>query len=579
MDQQSPPRTETESLAARSAAAVQALRDRAQKSLEERQSRLAELEERIAAQLDLVGAELAREAAIAQTAETSDELASIEEMRREFDRERDEWRACREAQEAEIAASREQIEQRTSELASESTELESHRVELEQQRTELEAAREQFRSEQEATERADREELEQLRSQLGGEEEKWQAEAKALESRLQEQSQQIEQLCQERDALQARIDDLEQAAVESASALREWEIQAAEWQVEREKLTDDRDRSTAGLDELRREWEVRAAEWQVEREKLAEDRDRLVGAAAEDLRLELGAAREQEAAARAELAEVTPKFDLALEDVRRLQERIRDLEQELADRPELAESDDSNLIPLQNERNALLERVLELESQLERRSSGEDGDSGQELSDLQRRFEMAVDDVRQLKTEKEKLEQQLKAARSTSAVAAEPAGSDWEVQKRMLLASLEGEEVPTPERQEERASIEDTIRITDDIIAEKDRILLELQAQLDAAANESPAEKVLRGDDLIRAERERLATLESEVNEKLRAAELELSTARAKLARQESELEKHRVELEALKNAGFGQAASGVVQAPVKRRWLDKLGLGGDDGK
>ena len=82
---------------------------------------------------------------------------------------------------------------------------------------------------------------------------------------------------------------------------------------------------------------------------------------------------------------------------------------------------------------------------------------------------------------------------------------------------------------------------------------------------------------MIRAERERLASLEDQWQEKLRQAELELSLERAKIARTQNELAEQQLELETLRAAverATGEAGAGET----RQNWLNKLGLGGDQG-
>ena len=90
-------------------------------------------------------------------------------------------------------------------------------------------------------------------------------------------------------------------------------------------------------------------------------------------------------------------------------------------------------------------------------------------------------------------------------------------------------------------------------------------------------EEVLSADELVAAERERLAKLQTEWEEKLRAAELEFSVERAKLAREQAALKERLFQLQKLEAQGAGLAAEGGDMKP-RRRWLDALGLG-DDGK
>ncbi len=184
--------------------------------------------------------------------------------------------------------------------------------------------------------------------------------------------------------------------------------------------------------------------------------------------------------------------------------------------------------------------------------------SSEETAELQRRFEMAVEDLRQLKREKAQLEEQLAGASPMAA----PVGdeNDWEAQKRRLLASLEDEALEgqmSPERQQQRATIEGTISITDEVIAGKDEVIAELRRRL-ASAPDSGAEAAVvidhafDDDERLENERARLAELEGQLREKLRQSELELSVERAKLSRQQTELERKRIDLEALRGSHPG---------------------------
>jgi chromosome segregation ATPase len=564
MEQRSPNRTETEALAAQSAAAVRALRDRAQRVLDERGKRLTELEERIAAQLEIVGEELGRDTSTPLPTPSTEELESLELERSQLEQEKTEWVTLRQQQEAKLLAARQEIEERSSSLTSEAAALEATKVELarsqaqlaadrnqaesqlqaiQRERAELEAAVAHFRTEQESTGQGGREELNQLERQLENERTGWRSERKQLEAAARAQIHEVEGLRLELDKAERRqLDLIESAKSDEVSVRNEMEAQAAAWQHERAQLKEERDTLADELQGIRRK---------------------------------LDRSLQQESSASKGLGEVVAKFELAMEDVRRLRGRLAELEQELEARPTADLSELPELIHLRSEREQLVEKVQALELQLSKASPAS---SDQEVSDLRRRFEMAVEDVRQLKTEKAKLEEQLASSRRSPALVADPSSSDWAAQKLRLLASLEGEEPTTPERRKELTSIEGTIRITDEVVADKDRTIEALQQRLEEAGSRSSDEHVVDSDELICAERERLAALESEVNEKLRTAELELSTSRAKLARQEAELEKLRGDLEVFKQAGLVPNTGGGTPSPPRRRWLDKLGLGGDEG-
>jgi hypothetical protein len=84
---------------------------------------------------------------------------------------------------------------------------------------------------------------------------------------------------------------------------------------------------------------------------------------------------------------------------------------------------------------------------------------------------------------------------------------------------------------------------------------------------------LLDNDEVIRQHRQKIAQIEQELDAKLRAAELELSVERAKMARQKVELDQLRVELE----SGRDSATGGDTGGGPKRRWLSKLGLSGEE--
>ncbi|HCK42640.1 MAG TPA: hypothetical protein DHW22_13525 [Planctomycetaceae bacterium] len=268
------------------------------------------------------------------------------------------------------------------------------------------------------------------------------------------------------------------------------------------------------------------------------------------------------------------KFELALADVQKLKRENAELNSELASRSAASDESSPELVSLRSERDALADRVFKLEN-----SPPEviDGDLQQEISDLQRRFELAADDVRQLKQINSKLQEQL----SQQPLAAEdPAidGSDWQAQKSRLLAELDAEEQSslTDERRAARATIEGTIMLTDQVVAEKDKQIAELQASLEARPAKAEIEtmkhaiqeEICSNDELIQTERRRLEKLQQEWQEKLRSAELEISVDRAKLARERSDLEER---LAGLQDTQYDSNSD--ARGKPRHRWLSALGL------
>jgi chromosome segregation ATPase len=292
-----------------------------------------------------------------------------------------------------------------------------------------------------------------------------------------------------------------------------------------------------------------------------------------------------------EYAELEHKFELAVADAHKLKRENSTLREDLAARPEASDQESPELVAVRTERDALATRMAEFEAAAVAAAALDDG-TQQEREDLQRRFEMAVDDVRQLKQENAKLREQLAAAgKSQSGGGADAAalGSDWAAQKARLMAMLAEEDEDgevSEERAAERATVANTIAATDRVIADRDHEIAELRAALESrgearsqqdAAAEAQREEVLSGDELIAAERERLAKLTIEWEEKLRAAELEFSIERAKLAREQAAVRDRILEIQ----SGNVQVDNPGDPGKPRRRWLAALGLHdeSDDGK
>lgn len=404
------------------------------------------------------------------------------------------------------------------------------------------------------------------------------------------------------DELRAEADRLRVEAEQARSA----------WQREKEEL----DATLAALrsenDSLREsqaQHDVQCDAWTTERTALIEERDKLLHKTTEleaqhsrnhqewrdqfaDIEQRLAMQQETWNSRRAawdetcadherERAELQHKFDIALEDVQRFRGRVADLEQELARRPESSQTESAEVVALRSERDALAHRVEELEA---RSTTQIDAEAEQQFADLQRRFEMAVENVRELKTANAQLEAKLSAGRTPKT--SDGDGSDWESMKRRLLASLEeagDDEVALP--QKERISITSTIEMTDALVADKDREIQRLKTELADHSNRAEAtinvdrqnqlNELLNTDEVIADHRKRIAHLESELQDKLRAAELELSVERARIARQKAELQELQIELDSRRPPAASNGAA--ANDPPRRRWLSKLGLGGDE--
>jgi len=205
-----------------------------------------------------------------------------------------------------------------------------------------------------------------------------------------------------------------------------------------------------------------------------------------------------------------------------------------------------------------------------------------------------MDDVRELRVENEQLKEQLAAVGSrTSSAGASGAPAavsggvlDWETEKQRILAALEADaenddEDDEPARQQ-RLKLEEVVRRTDHIIAQKNREIEELQKLLEEkSANvgsmvvgAAALGDILDQDEIIREERENLAQLQQQWRDKLRAAEVEISVERAKIARERTQLEERLQALEKAASTGDGEGAKGEPRdKPARGRWLAQLGL------
>ncbi len=219
-------------------------------------------------------------------------------------------------------------------------------------------------------------------------------------------------------------------------------------------------------------------------------------------------------------------------------------ERAVTDRETAAAAIETEIQELRSERQSLVERLAEAESNVATTNL-------QRNDELHRRFELAVEDVRSLKRRNSELEEQLmglKAAAAARPATLAAAGSDspgWEAMKKQMIESLEADTDSSESRAEERLTIENTIVITDDVVAHKDREIAELKLVLSQQSNTigsvaigaAAAVAALDDDAVIRQEREKLAQLQEEWKRKLRQAEIDISVERAKITRDRAEIE------------------------------------------
>ena len=457
-----------------------------------------------------------------------------------------------------IAAAQEEHQGELRQLAARKTRIEETQLRVEKELEDLEGRREETRSQR-------RRIAQQLKIERAGV-----AHEKELLSAEMDRQQAIHQ--KEAERAQAQLQE-DRGGFEQEMARQRQQLRS-----DREQLDGD----TAALAESRRQWDETQRQLAQTRDEQSAD---LLAARDEILRLttELASAKREANGHAASLAE--------------LQEEHETLKRSAAKRESAASAEaNDRLTGLEEERASLSSRVQDLERQLtaanERAAKALAADNSQTAEDLQRRLEMATDEVRKLKRQNADLEEKLateQASAPRGAAQASHEGQDWESTKRRLLAQLEGEaDEAGGLNSAERLTVEKAIRTTTEAVAQRDREIAELQdrlaqqasqATVESQASRSAAEaQILDGDALVQEERKRLTSLQEEWQTKLRQAEVEISVQRARLARERSELDEKLRTLEAQKSA-LAPASSGDAKSPAQssgkpaRRWLSRLGL------
>ncbi len=572
MDSNPPSRTEADTLADACDKRLRDLRGRFVAQRKDREDALHSLEERLSAELQSIADQVAAELAAEQAHEsstlealTAERLAELDQRASELDRAYEDIESERTA----LAAERETLEQQS---LSELEAVEARLRELADREAQHRETANQFEkqaatlAEREADQAAEVAHLESSYAELEHLEAEIAARLAELDARSNELADRADQL-DAREAGASRSGDARVARLTSELASARAEIESLTL-----RIADDDDNSAA-IAVLEAERDATRDEIARVRSEAAEQKAE-ADATIEQLNAALTSAAERlEAAPEAEeFGTLHKKFELAQQDVATLRARVSELESgEGASESSHALS--AELETLRAERDAALRHAEDLEGRAHAAAAEASADD-----DLRRRFEMAVDDIRQLKSEKALLEAKLNND------AAPVSGNDWESQKRRMLASLEGDDAP--ERREERATIEGTVRITDGIVASKDREIAELRkalAESEASRDDNTAQgradqQVSVFDDAaVAAELARVEELRGQWEAKLREAELELSVERARIAREQAELAEWRIELEGMADA-MGAVQKNKGGKP-QSNWMRKMGLNGGDGK
>ncbi len=279
-------------------------------------------------------------------------------------------------------------------------------------------------------------------------------------------------------------------------------------------------------------------------------------------------------------------------NLRELEDRAARLDQESRQLAETRADLDASRTAWEESRRSIERQqadfLEELRRELQQRPGGGGGVADNvENGEYQQRYEMSLDDIRLLREENKALADELEELKSRPSTAKERAKSaaplSWEAQKQRLLASLEeGFDEDKPEDAAQRIEMKELVQTTDRALHEKDEEIAELRQILErqsesigeVAVGAAAFGEIVDNDEIIRQERHSLKLLQEELRGKLRAAEIDISVERAKIARERVELDE-KIRLLSQKRSGAvgGQEVDSGQEKPSRGRWLSRLGL------
>ncbi len=349
-------------------------------------------------------------------------------------------------------------------------------------------------------------------------------------------------------------------------------------------------RETEHLESIKQELTDRQGEWKSLQQRAAEQQQMLVEQTKqqqESLQKRFDQLAELEQRDTSRQDDLAEELDEARRRERELSEELEQLRRDQRELPTAGEGGDSEEFGrIEAERDMLRVKLAHAEEQLGAAEAGGGGDGD---TDSQRRYEMAMDDLRELKEENANLKQRLK--RAPAAPEPSSGGSlDWEAEKRRILAGLEADADESDEEgQTKRIEICDVIKQTDKLLAERDRQLADRDEEIDelkkllenqsnnlgsVAVGAAALGEMLDNDDVIQEERENLVAMQEQLQDKLRKAEIDISLERAKMARERADLDE---KLHIIEQHGDllddDSSGSGGSAKPVRGRWLKRLGL------
>lgn len=162
----------------------------------------------------------------------------------------------------------------------------------------------------------------------------------------------------------------------------------------------------------------------------------------------------------------------------------------------------------------------------------------------------------------------------------------WEQRKKLIMQQFENETAAESfgDPLKSRIDIDEVMRTTQAEIDRRDKEIEELKAIVEQQSNThggvaigaAAIAQMLDSDELVKLEREKLSAIQREWEGKLREAEIQISTERAKLSRERAELESQaRLLAEQMVNLPpqTNAASETKIDGKPVRRWLEHLGL------
>jgi hypothetical protein len=191
-----------------------------------------------------------------------------------------------------------------------------------------------------------------------------------------------------------------------------------------------------------------------------------------------------------------------------------------------------------------------------------------------------------LKARNAELQQQLAAVKAAGPAAVPQKGGvlNWEAEKQRILAALDSDSGTAGKpAKEEHLKVEEVVRRTDRMLADKEREIGELKNVLDhqssnlgaVAVGAAALGEMLDKDAIVQEERQNLKRMQDEWRAKLRQAEIDISMERATIARERAQLEERLRALESRAAAAATDKPNDTDKEgkPVRGRWLARLGL------